>query len=83
MIEKISSQQNNPLHGITLKTILETLVLKYGWEKLNEQMRVKCFSDNPSIKSSLIFLRKTPWARERVEKLYLWTFRGEIAKSKE
>ena len=71
-------KNNNPLHGITLKMILEELLLKYGWDKLHEQIRIKCFSENPSIKSSLTFLRRTPWAREKVEKLYLWTFRDKL-----
>ena len=64
-------QANNPLHGITLKTILEELVAKYGWEYMDEKVRINCFAVNPSINSSLKFLRKTPWAREKVEKLYL------------
>ncbi|MBT5345678.1 DUF2132 domain-containing protein [bacterium] len=64
-------QPNNPLHGISLKTILETLVAKHGFAKLASMIKIKCFSDKPSIKSSLTFLRKTPWAREKVEKLYL------------
>ena len=67
----INPQPNNSLHGITLKTILETLVEKHGWEELGGMIRIKCFNDNPSIKSSLTFLRKTPWARKKVEKLYL------------
>ncbi|MDP2088211.1 MAG: VF530 family protein [Flavobacteriaceae bacterium] len=64
-------QPNNPLHGVKLADILEFLVTKYGWEKLGYMINIKCFNDNPSIKSSLTFLRKTPWAREKVEKLYL------------
>ena len=71
MNKNITPQPNNPLHGITLKTILEVLIEKYGWEDLGNMIRINCFNDNPSIKSSLIFLRKTPWAREKVEKLYL------------
>ncbi len=71
MNKNITIQPNNPLHGITLKTILEILIKKYGWEDLGDIIRINCFNDNPSIKSSLIFLRKTPWAREKVEKLYL------------
>lgn len=69
--ENRTPQPNNPLHGITLKTILEYLVEKYGWKELGEMIRINCFSENPSIKSSLNFLRKTPWAREKVEELYL------------
>lgn len=64
-------QPNNPLHGIKLADIVEQLVNKYGWEELGEQITIRCFTHNPSIKSSLKFLRKTPWAREKVEKLYL------------
>jgi len=71
MNKNITPQPNNPLHGITLKTILEVLIEKYGWEDLGDMIRINCFNDNPSIKSSLTFLRKTPWAREKVEKLYL------------
>jgi len=67
-------QKNNPLHGITLKAILEELVLKYGWEGLAQKIRIKCFMVKPSVNSSLTFLRKTPWAREKVEKYYVWTF---------
>lgn len=64
-------QPNNPLHGKTLQSILEFLVEKFGWERLGEEIRINCFLKEPSIKSSLIFLRKTPWAREKVEGLYL------------
>jgi uncharacterized protein (DUF2132 family) len=67
----IVPQKNNPLHGIPLKTILETLVDKYGWEELATMIRINCFKEDPSINSSLVFLRTTPWAREKVEKLYL------------
>lgn len=67
-------QQHNPLHGVTLKTIIEELVALYGWEALGGKIRIKCFTENPSINSSLTFLRKTPWAREKVEKYYIWTF---------
>jgi uncharacterized protein (DUF2132 family) len=64
-------QLNNPLHGITLEKILEYLVEKIGWDEMAKQVKINCFISNPSIKSSLTFLRKTPWAREKVEKLYL------------
>lgn len=67
-------QQNNPLHGINLKTIVEELVAHYGWEELGKKIAIKCFIQNPSINSSLTFLRKTAWAREKVEKYYIWTF---------
>jgi len=66
-----NEQLNNPLHGITLKTILEFLIEKYGWETLGEKIPIRCFTHNPSLKSSLVFLRKTPWAREKVERFYL------------
>jgi uncharacterized protein (DUF2132 family) len=62
---------NDPLHGITLEMILNHLVEQYGFEELGERIPIKCFTDNPSIKSSLKFLRKTPWARKKVEELYL------------
>ena len=67
----MSDQPNNPLHGIKLADILEFLVAKYGWDELGEIIDINCFQSNPSIKSSLKFLRKTPWARAKVEKLYL------------
>ncbi len=63
--------QNNPMHGIKLVQILEELEAHYGWETLNSLIRINCFSYNPSIKSCLKFLRKTPWARAKVEALYL------------
>ena len=65
------SQKNNPLHGKTLEAILIHLVDHYGWERLAEEVRINCFTHDPSIKSSLTFLRKTPWARTKVERLYL------------
>ena len=64
-------QPNNPLHGVKLLDILERLVEKYGWEELGDRINIRCFTHDPSIKSSLKFLRKTPWAREKVERLYL------------
>ena len=64
-------QKNNPLHGVTLEQILERLVDHYGWEELGQRITIRCFQSDPSIKSSLKFLRKTPWAREKVEALYL------------
>lgn len=66
-------QPNNPLHGLTLKVILERLVAHYGWENLAEKININSFKSNPSINSSLKFLRKTDWAREKVERLYLKT----------
>lgn len=68
------SQQNNPLHGVKLVHMVETLVEYYGWEQLALRIPVRCFTYDPSVKSSLKFLRKTPWAREKVERLYLDTF---------
>ncbi|MFI0472677.1 VF530 family DNA-binding protein [Halomonas sp. HMF6819] len=67
-------QPNNPLHGVTLETIVTRLVEHYGWEALYEKVRINCFNNDPSIKSSLKFLRKTPWARDKVEALYINTF---------
>lgn len=64
-------QLNNPLHGVKLATILEVLVEQYGWERLAMKININCFKDNPSINSSLKFLRKTQWARDKVEQLYL------------
>ena len=67
----MNSQPNNPLHGKTLEAILTELVAHYGWEELGQQIRINCFLNNPSIKSSLTFLRKTEWARKQVEELYV------------
>ncbi len=68
---QVKEQKNNPLHGVKLVKILEDLVDHYGWEDLSYRININCFKKDPSIKSSLTFLRKTPWAREKVEKLYL------------
>lgn len=70
-------QPNNPLHGVKLADILEHLVAKYGWEKLGAKINIRCFNHDPSVKSSLKFLRKTPWAREKVETLYLWSIKSK------
>ena len=67
------TQPNNPLHGKTLEAIMVYLVSYYGWDELGEIIRINSFRSNPSIKSSLKFLRRTPWAREKVEKLYVET----------
>lgn len=67
----MNTQTNNPLHGKTLEAILTDLVAHYGWERLGQKIRINCFTSNPSIKSSLTFLRKTDWARKQVEDLYL------------
>lgn len=66
-------QKNNPLHGITLEKIVTDLQAHYGWKVLGEKININCFTSNPSIKSSLTFLRKTDWARKKVENLYLKT----------
>jgi uncharacterized protein (DUF2132 family) len=71
----MTEQQNNPLHGLKLQTILETLEAQMGFEKMGQQIKINCFTSDPSIKSSLKFLRKTPWAREKVEQLYLSTLK--------
>ena len=66
-------QPNNPLHGVKLATIMEKLHAYYGWDGLADRIDINCFKSNPSVKSSLKFLRRTPWAREKVERLYLKT----------
>lgn len=68
-------QHRNPLHGVTLETMVTTLVAHYGWASLAERIPLRCFSSDPSIRSSLKFLRKTQWAREKVESLYLYMLR--------
>jgi len=68
------SQPNNPLHGLTLATILERLHEHYGWRGLASRININCFKSDPSIKSSLKFLRRTQWARDEVEQLYIETF---------
>lgn len=70
------NQHNNPLHGLTLQMIVEALVDHYGYAELGSKIPVRCFTNEPSVKSSLKFLRRTPWAREKVEQLYLATFRS-------
>lgn len=70
----------DPLHGITLKAILEKLVDYYGFDTLGELIKIKCFNENPSIKSSLAFLRKTEWARKKVEELYVRSLKKFDAK---
>ncbi len=67
----LQKQPYNPLHGITLKILVTELVEHFGFEKLNKEISIRCFSNNPSIKSTLTFLRKTPWAREEVEAFYV------------
>ncbi|MFK4753791.1 VF530 family DNA-binding protein [Oceanobacter antarcticus] len=70
----VHEQPNNPLHGLTLESILKRLVEHYGWPGLAQEINLNCFKSDPSIKSSLKFLRKTEWARNKVEALYLATF---------
>ncbi|MEH6467339.1 MAG: VF530 family protein [Porticoccus sp.] len=69
----INSTQQDPMHGVTLKMVVTRLEKKYGWEELGRRIKIKCFTNDPSINSSLKFLRRTPWAREKVEALYLQT----------
>lgn len=69
----MQDQKNNPLHGLTLETIVTRLVEHYGWQELGQLISIRCFQSDPSVKSSLKFLRKTPWAREKVEQLYFAT----------
>lgn len=71
------TQPNNPLHGVTLETMLQHLVTEYGWEVMGARINIRCFNHDPSIKSSLAFLRKTPWARTKVEKMYLRSLRNK------
>ncbi|MEO8299363.1 MAG: VF530 family protein [Burkholderiales bacterium] len=71
------TQPKNPLHGLTLEALVTALVAHYGWPGLAEQVPVRCFASDPSVASSLKFLRKTPWAREKVESLYLFMLREQ------
>lgn len=75
LTKAMTTHPNNPLQGKTLEMILDFLVAHYGWEVLGQHVRIKCFQVDPSIKSSLTFLRRTPWARKKVERLYLDTLR--------
>ena len=70
-------QARNPLHGITLEAMLNELVAHFGWPDLGQQIDIRCFTSDPSVRSSLKFLRKTPWAREKVESLYLFMRREQ------
>ena len=72
-----TEQPKNPLHGVTLEMILTSLVERYGWDELGRRIDIKCFKNDPSLKSSLKFLRKTPWAREKVEELFLRSRKGQ------
>ncbi len=71
------TQPRNPLHGVTLEQMLNALVAHFGWPELGAQINIRCFTSDPSISSSLRFLRKTPWAREKVESLYLFMLREQ------
>ncbi|QNL50932.1 DUF2132 domain-containing protein [Olivibacter sp. SDN3] len=73
----MNTQPNNPLHGITLEKIVIQLYEHYGWKELAQILRLNCFANNPTVKSSLTFLRRTPWARKKVEDLYLLTFNND------
>jgi uncharacterized protein (DUF2132 family) len=75
--EPPARQPRNPLHGLTLEAIVTALVAYYGWEGLGERIALRCFTSDPSVASSLKFLRKTPWAREKVESLYLFMLREQ------
>ena len=70
------TQSKDPLHGITLEMIVARLVEQYGWEELGRRIPIRCFTNDPSVKSSLTFLRRTPWARKKVEALYLTSWEG-------
>lgn len=75
--ESVPTQPNNPLHGIKLADILDHLVEKYGWDHLSTKININCFKSNPTMNSSLKFLRKTPWARTKVEELYLRSIKNK------
>lgn len=74
MTDNSAPQPNNPLHGLTLAVVVERLVDHYGWDELADRIDINCFHNDPSVKSSLKFLRKQQWARDKVESLYLETF---------
>lgn len=77
-----ATQPGNPLHSVTLEAMLTRLVEHYGWDSLGERIAIRCFTHEPSIPSSLKFLRRTPWAREKVESLYLYMLRTQARNSK-
>ena len=77
-----SAQPKNPLHGITLERIVTELVAYFGWPELGQQVSIRCFNSDPSIASSLKFLRRTPWAREKVESLYLFMLREKARQAR-
>ncbi|HLL46743.1 MAG TPA: VF530 family protein [Longimicrobiaceae bacterium] len=73
---------SNPLHGVTLERMLTELVEHFGWEAMGQRIRIRCFTSDPSIPSSLKFLRKTPWAREKVESMYLYMLRERARRAR-
>ncbi|MFC5608123.1 VF530 family protein [Variovorax soli] len=77
------AQPRNPLHGLTLEAIVTALVEQYGWQGLGERIALRCFTSDPSVSSSLKFLRKTPWARAKVESLYLFMLREQQRRQRE
>ncbi len=79
----VEQQNNDPLHGVTLEEIVNYLVDCYGWEKLGKWINIRCFNNNPTVKSSLKFLRKTPWARTKVENLYIATIKNKARRAKQ
>lgn len=79
----MNTHKNNPLHGVTLERMLTEMVEHFGWETMGSRIKVGCFTSDPSIKSSLTFLRKTPWARERVEGMYLFMLREKARAARE
>ncbi len=78
-----AKQRHNPLHGVTLETMVVALADYFGWDELGQRIPVRCFQSDPSVKSSLKFLRKTPWAREKVESLYLFVLRDQKRNAQE
>jgi uncharacterized protein (DUF2132 family) len=78
----MNTQARNPLHGVTLEQMLNELVAHFGWPELGQQISIRCFTSDPSIASSLKFLRRTPWAREKVESLYLFMRREQARTAK-
>ncbi len=79
----LPTQSGNPLHGVTLEAIVTALSEHYGWEELGQRINIRCFTSDPSIKSSLGFLRKTPWARTKVEAMYLSMVRAQARRQRE
>ncbi len=77
-----SEQPRNPLHGVTLERMLNELVEHFGWATMGSRIRIRCFTDDPSVASSLKFLRKTPWAREKVESMYLYMLREKARQAR-